>query len=206
MALAYQACQYFVQYSNATTSVYKNLIYRAMDTKNLSKFLSLVLRHQPETIGLQLDENGWASTATLLQRLREHGKQADLATLKEIVAQNDKQRFRFNEDFTRIRANQGHSIDIELALPPATPPDRLFHGTATKNLASIQEKGLLKGSRQHVHLSAQPETAVKVGQRHGTPIVLTIKAKEMAEAGIPFYVSDNGVWLTDHVEAKYIEF
>jgi putative RNA 2'-phosphotransferase len=206
MAPVYQACQYSVQYCNIAPCMYKNLIYRAMDTKNLSKFLSLVLRHQPQTIGLQLDENGWASTATLLQRLNAHGKQADLATLKEIVAQNDKQRFRFNEDFTQIRANQGHSIDIELALPPATPPDRLFHGTATKNIASIQEKGLLKGSRQHVHLSAQSETAIKVGQRHGTPIVLTIKTKEMAEAGILFYVSDNGVWLTDHVAARYIEF
>lgn len=177
-----------------------------MDVKNLSKFLSLVLRHQPQTIGLQLDENGWASVEVLLQKMNEHGKKINLEKLKEVVATNDKQRFRFSDDLTKIRANQGHSIDVELALPPSTPPDTLFHGTATRNLDSIKEKGLIKGSRQHVHLSSNRETATKVGQRHGVPIVLIVNTKQMAEDGILFYISDNGVWLTDYVDAKYIEF
>lgn len=177
-----------------------------MDVKNLSKFLSLVLRHQPQTIGLQLDENGWASVDVLLQKMNEHGKKINLEKLKEVVATNDKQRFRFSDDLTKIRANQGHSIAVELALPPSTPPDTLFHGTATRNLDSIKEKGLIKGSRQHVHLSSNRETATKVGQRHGVPIVLIVNTKQMAEDGILFYISDNGVWLTDYVDAKYIEF
>ncbi len=177
-----------------------------MDVKNLSKFLSLILRHNPQTIGLQLDENGWASVEVLLQKMNEHGKKINLEKLKEVVATNDKQRFRFSDDLTKIRANQGHSIEVELALPPSTPPDTLFHGTATRNLDSIKEKGLIKGKRQHVHLSSNRETATKVGQRHGVPIVLIVNTKQMAEDSILFYISDNGVWLTDYVDAKYIEF
>lgn len=177
-----------------------------MEVRHLSKFLSLVLRHQPQTIGLQLDENGWVEVNTLLQKMNEHGKKINLETLKEVVRTNDKQRFRFNEDLTKIRANQGHSVEIDLDLPPATPPDVLFHGTAKKNLASIQEKGLIKGSRQHVHLSTNYETATKVGQRHGEPIVLKVNTKQMTEDGVLFYISDNGVWLTDYVATKYIEF
>lgn len=175
-----------------------------MDTKHLSKFLSLVLRHEPQIIDLQLDENGWTGVDTLLKKMNEHGKTLNLEKLKEIVSTNDKQRFRFNDDFTQIRANQGHTIDIDLDLPPAMPPSLLFHGTAKKNLDSIQAKGLIKGSRQHVHLSTNLETATKVGQRHGSPIVLKINTQKMTEDGILFYVSDNGVWLTDYVDAKYI--
>ena len=175
-----------------------------MENKHLSKFLSLVLRHQPEAIGLPLDKNGWAEINTLLSQLEKYGKKASLETLKEIVATNDKQRFTFNEDFTKIRANQGHSISIDLDLSSSTPPDLLFHGTAKKSKASIQEKGLLKGNRQHVHLSADFQTAIKVGQRHGEPIVLEIDTKQMVADGIVFYVSDNGVWLTDYVHPKYI--
>jgi putative RNA 2'-phosphotransferase len=172
----------------------------------LSKMLSLVLRHEPERIGLVLDAQGWASVDSLLEAAQQHGIMLDRPTLERIVADNDKRRFAFSEDGTRIRASQGHSIEVDLALEPLRPPELLFHGTATRFLDSIRREGLQKRSRQHVHLSSDPETATRVGQRHGRPAVLTVRAGLMEAAGIVFYRSANGVWLTDHVPAAYLEF
>ncbi|MFN8443745.1 MAG: RNA 2'-phosphotransferase [Caldilineaceae bacterium] len=169
-----------------------------------SKFLSLILRHQPETIGLTLDEAGWANVPELIERCNKHGHKLTLALLEEIVGTNEKQRFAFNADKSRIRANQGHSLDVDLQLTPKVPPAILYHGTATRFLDSIKMQGLIPGSRQHVHLSADVETATKVGQRHGKPVVLEVQAGAMHAAGIVFYQSENGVWLTNHVPASYL--
>ena len=171
----------------------------------ISKKLSRILRHHPDMIGLKLDENGWADVHELIQKFGM--PPLSLLTLKTVVAENDKKRFSFNDDFSKIRANQGHSIDIDLALSETEPPDILFHGTATKSLQSIKGQGLIKGSRQHVHLSKDEQTAVRVGGRHGVAAVLKVKAKEMFEAkNYPFYISDNGVWLTDHVPVRFLIF
>ncbi|MEM6916531.1 MAG: RNA 2'-phosphotransferase, partial [Verrucomicrobiota bacterium] len=143
-----------------------------MNKTRLSKMLSFVLRHEPEAIGLKLDSEGWAQVDELLACLRESGKSASRSELEEVVAQNNKQRFRFSDDGLRIRANQGHSIQIDLKLEPATPPHQLYHGTATRFLSSIFADGLVPGSRQHVHLSAERSTALAVGRRHGKPVTL----------------------------------
>ena len=169
------------------------------ELKKKSKFLSLVLRHKPETIDLKLDENGWADVQELLDKTR-----LDPEELKEIVETNDKKRFTFNDDESKIRASQGHSIDVDLQLEPKDPLPVLYHGTATKNIDSILRDGLKKANRQHVLLSADQETAIKVGQRHGKPIILTINAKLMAQDGYKFFLSKNGVWLTDSVPVDYI--
>lgn len=175
-----------------------------MKTRHLSKFLSLVLRHKPEEIGLQLDQQGWASTRELLDKLQLRGMNVDMDQLREVVSTNDKQRFKLSEDESQIRANQGHSISIDLDLKPQEPPVVLYHGTAIRNKVSILEKGLIKGSRQHVHLSDHKDTAIKVGQRHGKPIVLVVDTQGMQADGFKFFRSDNGVWLTDHVPPEYI--
>ncbi|AZB24084.1 RNA 2'-phosphotransferase [Chryseobacterium bernardetii] len=175
-----------------------------IETKRISKFLSLILRHQPETIGLKLDENGWADVEELRERSAKKKVYFSLEELDEVVETNNKKRFAFNEDKTKIRASQGHSINIDLALEALQPPDFLYHGTAEANISSILEKGIEKRSRQHVHLSADRETATKVGMRHGKPIILTIRTGKMYEDGIAFYLSANGVWLTEFVDPKYI--
>lgn len=174
------------------------------DTK-LSKYLSLVLRHNPAAAGIQLDQNGWADVPALLNGAGDAGKQIDLETLERIVRENGKQRFRFNEDHTKIRANQGHSLLVDLEFKAVSPPRLLYHGTATRFLDSIRKQGILKQSRQYVHLSPDQETASKVGARHGIPIVLVIGADEMSKDGFPFYLSDNGVWLCETVPWKYIK-
>jgi putative RNA 2'-phosphotransferase len=171
-----------------------------------SKFISLVLRHKPERIGLQLDGNGWAGIDELLRLAGEAGKNISRALLEEVVADNDKQRFDISEDGKRIRANQGHSVDIDLALDPVAPPAVLYHGTATRFLQSIREQGLMHGNRQHVHLSLERGTATNVGQRHGKPLILAIDAARMHAEGHLFYVSKNGVWLCHHVPVSYITF
>ena len=175
------------------------------NTTRLSKFLSLILRHKPQLIGLELDTQGWADTDDLLNKCNQFGKKLDKETLLHIVASDNKKRYSFNEDGSKIRASQGHSIKVELGYVPQIPPKFLYHGTATRFVDSIMEKGLIKGNRHHVHLSAEQETAIKVGSRHGKPIVLIIKAQEMQEGGQQFFRSENGVWLTEHVPARFIE-
>lgn len=176
-----------------------------MDTKHISKFLSLVLRHKPETIGLTLDESGWADIDDLI-RLAGPSIPLTRELIGRTVLESDKQRFRISTDGARIRANQGHSINIDLRLEPRQPPESLFHGTSVAVLDSIRAKGLLAGSRQHVHLSAERETARVVGARHGKPCVLLVQAGQMHAAGRTFWLSDNGVWLTKHVPVDWIVF
>jgi putative RNA 2'-phosphotransferase len=170
----------------------------------LSKFMSLVLRHQPETIGLTLDAEGWADVTDMLARMNQHGTKCDLPLLEQVVTTNDKQRFAFNADHTKIRANQGHSVEIDLALRPQAPPEILLHGTVAKFLDSILAQGLLPGSRQHVHLSTDEAVARSVGARRGQPVVLRIRAGDMHRAGHEFFCSENGVWLTTQVPAQYL--
>ncbi len=173
--------------------------------KDVSKLLSLVLRHQPDALGIVLDPEGWTDVATLLQKMRIRGMAVDLALLKHVVATNDKQRFAFNADYSRIRANQGHSVVVDLGLVAVEPPVYLYHGTSETSIAAILREGLRKQSRQHVHLSADVATATKVGGRHGRPVVLRVKSGQMHQQGVPFYRSENNVWLTDFVAPEYLE-
>jgi putative RNA 2'-phosphotransferase len=174
-----------------------------MNNKKTSKFLSLILRHKPETIGIELDENGWVDIPVLLEALTSSGHGISLEELEAVVNDNDKQRFIISDG--RIRANQGHSIDIALGLEAKTPPQALFHGTATRFLEQIKQNGLLKMSRQHVHLSTNEETARSVGVRHGKPVILVVNSELMYSDGHEFILSDNGVWLVDSVPFKYID-
>ena len=172
----------------------------------VSKFLSLVLRHDPGRIGIVLDEAGWTDVAALLAAAAAHGVRISRAELDEVVATSDKQRFALSPDGARIRANQGHSVEVELDLPAAVPPATLYHGTVDAALPGIRAEGLIRGARHHVHLSADVDTAKKVGGRRGKPVILTIRADAMADDGHTFYRSANGVWLVDHVPAEYIRF
>lgn len=174
-------------------------------TTTISKFLSLVLRHQPETIGIELDENGWTEVDDLIAKANTHGIKFDREILNYIVETNAKKRFAFNEMFDKIRASQGHSVEIELGYTNQQPPAILYHGTGEQSVQSILKNGLEKRSRQHVHLSKDIETATKVGQRHGKPVVLNVLAEQMYKDGFHFFLSDNGVWLTDHVPVIYIK-
>jgi putative RNA 2'-phosphotransferase len=172
-----------------------------------SKFLSLVLRHRPEIVGMQLDPEGWLAIDELIKNGNRRGKQLSLELLHEVVATCEKKRFALSEDGLRIRANQGHSVpDIELNLQPVTPPSVLYHGTVATFLGSIRKQGLLKRSRHHVHLSSDIETAEKVGARRGKPVILIVHAAAMHAFGYTFYISANGVWLTGSVPASFIEF
>lgn len=176
------------------------------DMVKISKFLSLVLRHQPDKIDLHLNAQGWAKVEELLAKAAMHGMVISLEQLQQVVRDNDKQRFALSEDLTQIRANQGHSMAVDLALMPVMPPEVLYHGTASRFLDSIRKQGLLAGDRQHVHLSANQDTAVKVGQRHGKPVVLKVASGAMNTDGHVFYQSENGVWLTAHVPVQYLHF
>lgn len=169
-----------------------------------SKFLSLVLRHDPARIGIALDDAGWTDVDALLAASAAHGVVISRAELVTLVAESDKQRFALSPDGTRIRANQGHSVEVDLKLAPAEPPAMLYHGTVEAALPSIRAQGLVRGARHHVHLSADVATATKVGARRGKPTILTIRADAMVAAGITFYRSENGVWLVDHVPPQYI--
>jgi len=168
-----------------------------------SKFMSYVLRHRPQAIGLHLDEQGWASVDELIKTAVSHGKPLTRTIIEEVVAKNNKKRFAFSADGTKIRASQGHSIPIDLGLTAVNPPHFLFHGTATKFMTSITQQGLKPRRRHHVHLSVDYETAVNVGSRHGTPIVLQVDAARMVADGFEFYLSENRVWLTDTVAPEY---
>lgn len=172
----------------------------------LSKFLSLVLRHHPERIGLTLDKAGWVDVEILLAACAAHGRPMTSEQLYRVVTENDKQRFALSADRTRIRANQGHSVAVELDYAPAIPPDLLFHGTVANVLEGIRQHGLLKRSRQHVHLSASKEVALQVGARRGQPVILEVRAAAMASRGFQFFRSPNGVWLIDHVPSEYLSF
>lgn len=174
------------------------------DVRETSKFLSLLLRHSPETIGLQLDRHGWAEITELIERANATGNELNRALIDHVVVTNPKQRFSISDDGQRIRANQGHSIEVDLEFEPMVPPAMLFHGTATRFLEPIMEQGLSKQSRQHVHLAADRDTAVNVGGRHGKPIVLTVNAAAMHDAGYEFFRSANGVWLTDALPAAFL--
>jgi len=172
---------------------------------HLSRFLSLVLRHKPETIGIELDNNGWTDIGILIEKFKDHGTEINLEILNHIVATNTKKRFAFDVTGTKIRASQGHSVGIDPGYTTEKPPELLFHGTAEKSVTSILEHGLYKQKRQHVHLSMDREVAKAVGQRHGKPVVLRVLSGKMFSDNFTFYLSDNGVWLTDHVPAEYLE-
>lgn len=170
----------------------------------ISKFLSLVLRHRPETIGIELDTAGWTDVAALISKSKQNGIHFDFEILLLIVATNNKKRFSFNDTFDRIRASQGHSVEVELGYIPQTPPFVLYHGTAEKSTGSILKTGLEKRNRNHVHLSSDLVTAVKVGQRHGKPFVFSVNTDQMHQDKFKFFLSENGVWLTDHVPPQYL--
>ena len=173
--------------------------------KKESKFLSLVVRHHPEAIGITLDTHGWAEVNMLIKNIKRKFPVFSLKILEEIVATDSKQRYAFSEDNTKIRANQGHSLAVELELLPQTPPECLYHGTASRFVESILKSGLQKQTRQHVHLSMDIATATKVGARHGKPVIFKVNTIAMHEAGYVFYFSANGVWLTDEVPPKFLE-
>lgn len=177
----------------------------AQDTNDikLGRFLSLVLRHKPSAAGIALDAHGWADIDELLSGVQRTGRQIDMDTLERIVRENNKQRYSFNESHTKIRANQGHSIPVDIELREEKPPRRLYHGTAERFLQSILRNGIQKMNRQYVHLSADFQTAMEVGRRHGAPVVIVIDAEAMAQDGMIFYLSENGVWLCDCVAPEY---
>ena len=174
------------------------------DLTGKSKFLSYVLRHRPESIGLTLDAQGWVLIDELLAKSAAIGNPIDRQMLDEIVGASLKRRFTVSEDGMRIRAAQGHSVDVDLALQPQTPPAVLYHGTALRFVAAIRAEGIKSGRRRHVHLSSDAATARLVGQRHGKPVVLQIAAGVMSEAGHAFFRADNGVWLTDFVPPQFL--
>jgi len=176
------------------------------DLKTLSKFISLVLRHNPALIGIAMDSEGWVDVNELITKSKTQHQHFDFKLLEEVVVTSDKQRFAFNADKSKIRANQGHSINVDLQFQAIEPPQFLYHGTVSKFLDSIKADGLLKMSRTHVHLSKELETAIKVGSRRGKPVVLTINTAQMHLDGFKFYLSENKVWLTDAVPVKYIQF
>lgn len=171
-----------------------------------SRFLSRVLRHAPGSIGLELDTAGWADIDALLARANAHGVVLDRDALDEIVATNDKRRYAIDPTGTRVRAVQGHSIDVDLGLVPVEPPERLYHGTATRRLKSILRDGLHRGRRRRVHLSTDVDTARRVGARHGVPAVLGVRAHALHAAGHVFHRADNGVWLVDAVPRAFLDY
>lgn len=174
------------------------------DYKKLSVFISLILRHKPETIGITLDENGWADVSALIKGINASGRRIDMPLLEEIVRTDNKQRYSFNEDKTLIRANQGHSINVDVELKECEPPEQLFHGTGERFAAAIRKEGLKPMSRLYVHLSKDRETAEKVGARHGKPHIFFVHSGKMFRQGFKFYLSENGVWLTESVPPEFL--
>ena len=174
-----------------------------MSYEKISKYMSMILRHRPEVIGIHLDEHGWADVDELIEGIAKK-KKFNREILEEIVRTDEKQRYSFNDDKTKIRANQGHSISVDLELEPQEPPETLWHGTAEKYVASIEKTGLRPGNRMYVHLSPDIQTAEKVGSRHGKPIIYQVKSGEMYRKGFRFYRSVNGVWLTIMVPVEFL--
>jgi putative RNA 2'-phosphotransferase len=172
--------------------------------KQYSKYMSFILRHHPEELDITLEDGGWAPIDTLVEGMTANGYEVTKEVLEDIVASSDKQRFAINEEGNKIRANQGHSVDVKLQLKKEVPPFELYHGTVEKFIGSIVKEGLKKMNRHHVHLSEDKETATKVGSRRGKPVILTINAREMYTDGYDFYKSENGVWLTDTVPIQYL--
>ena len=175
-----------------------------MSLNDTSKYIALILRHKPETIGITLDEHGWANVDELIAGIAKT-QSFDMAMLEEIVATDNKQRYSFNDDKTLIRANQGHSIPVDVELKKVSPPEILYHGSAEKFEASIDAQGLLPKSRLYVHLSKDYDTAVTVGKRHGKPVVYKIMSQKMESDGYDFFLSENKVWLTKKVPLEYLE-
>ncbi|GAL86272.1 RNA 2'-phosphotransferase [Sporocytophaga myxococcoides] len=175
------------------------------ENQRISKFLSLVLRHKPETIGINLDRNGWVDTQLLIFKINQHGFNISMEILDYVVDTNNKKRFAFNENKTLIRASQGHSVKIELGYEPQKPPEILYHGSAECFSELILKTGLIKQSRQHVHLSVDVTTAISVGKRHGKPVIFEVVSGEMFAEGFVFYLSENKVWLTEHVPVRYLK-
>ncbi len=171
----------------------------------ISKFLSKHLRHAPEDIDIRLEAGGWVNVDTLLEACAKHGMRISRETLNQVVSDNSKQRFGFDETGTRIRANQGHSTNVDLEFKALTPPETLYHGTATRFLPSILETGIQRMKRHHVHLSSDLETASKVGARHGKLVILEVNTRAMVESGFVFYRSENNVWLVDNVPTEFID-
>ena len=177
-----------------------------MDMTSKSKFLALVLRHSPQEIDIKLDANGWADVKELIEKMNSHASDITLAEMRHIVATDNKKRYSFSEDQLKIRANQGHSIKVDVGLREAVPPMYLYHGTADRFCEVIDGEGLKKMSRLHVHLSTDYQTAVKVGSRHGRTVVYKVFAKDMHNAGFKFFLSENNVWLTDRVPPEYMQY
>jgi len=179
-----------------------------MNNKQLnetSKFLSYILRHEPQAIGLQLDTEGWADINALITGAAQEGRILDQALIQAVVNSSDKKRFTLSDDGLRIRAAQGHSApEVNLQHIEKEPPESLYHGTATRFLESILQQGLIAGSRHHVHLSQETQTAMAVGQRYGKPVVLEIKSLQMHQQGFKFFQAENSVWLTEAVPIDFI--
>jgi len=175
-----------------------------LSLKDTSKFLSLILRHKPQAVGLELDEHGWADVDELIRRVSRK-RPLDRATLEQIVATDEKQRYSFSADGQLIRANQGHSIPVDVELAELEPPKILYHGTGERFAASIRAQGLIRKSRLYVHLSSDVETAINVGRRHGKPKIFIVESGRMFADGCKFFRSVNGVWLTEHVPAQYLK-
>ena len=184
--------------------LYESINGEAMSLKPTSKFISLILRHKPEAIGITLDEHGWADVNALIEGISKT-QPFDRQMLEEIVATDEKGRYSFNEDKTLIRANQGHSIPVDVELEQKEPPEILYHGTGEKYVSSIERQGLIPKSRLYVHLSLDDETAKKVGSRHGKPVIYKVKSGQMNRDGIPFFLSANNIWLVKEVPVTYLE-
>lgn len=190
--------------TNKKEKKHEQKVRNDMSLTETSRYMSLILRHKPETIGITLDEHGWADVDELIKGIAKT-KFFNRNILEEIVRTDNKQRYSFNEEKTKIRANQGHSIPVDVELEQKTPPEYLWHGTGQKYVSSIDKQGLLPRSRLYVHLSTDEKTAVTVGLRHGIPVIYKVHSKQMAEDGYKFYCSVNGVWLTKEVPVKYME-
>lgn len=174
-----------------------------MSLTDVSRFMSLILRHKPETIGISIDEHGWANVDELIEGIAKT-REFNMDILEEVVKTDNKQRYSFNEDKTLIRANQGHSIPVDVELDEVEPPAELWHGTGEKYVESIDKIGLIPKSRLYVHLSKDSDTATNVGRRHGKPVLYTVKTGDMFKDGYKFFLSKNGVWLTKEVPVKYL--